>query len=70
MKTFIANLKYAIRNNESVFMGGGEFNKQELQEVLSALEALEQYEKHGVTCQTYRHKLCGCSECNRFDCKE
>ena len=70
MKTFITNLKHAIRNNESVFIGGGEFNKHELQEVLLALETLEQYEKHGVTCQTYRHKLCGCSECNRFDCKE
>ena len=27
---------------------------------------LEQYEKHGVTCQTYRHHLniVGCGECN------
>ena len=25
------------------------------------------YEKHGVTCQTFGHKLTGCAECNRDD---
>ena len=30
-------------------------------------EALARYEQHGVTCQTYRHRIDGCSECNRHD---
>lgn len=28
------------------------------------------YEKHGVTCQTFGHKLTGCAECNRDDAAE
>lgn len=39
--------------------------------LLDRLEAAEAqlaiYEKHGVTCQTFRHKLTGCAECNRDD---
>lgn len=38
----------------------------ELLDLLEAAEAqLASYEKHGVTCQTFRHKLAGCAECNR-----
>ena len=40
-------------------------------ELLDRLEAAESqlaiYEKHGVTCQTFGHKLTGCAECNRDD---
>lgn len=39
MNTFIANLKYAIRNRETVSVGGGEFSTEELKEVLATLEA-------------------------------
>lgn len=40
MDTFIANLKHAIRNRETVTIGGGEFTPQELQEVVKKLEEL------------------------------
>jgi hypothetical protein len=33
--TFMANLKRAIRDNESVFIGGGEFSPDELQALLN-----------------------------------
>lgn len=42
--------------------------------LLDRLEAAEAqlaiYEKHGVTCQTFGHKLTGCAECNRDDAME
>jgi len=28
------------------------------------LKQVQRYEKHGVTCQTYRHHVAGCGECN------
>lgn len=39
MDAFIANLKYAIRNRETVTIGGGEFSGDELKEVAEALVA-------------------------------
>ena len=33
-------------------------------------QQLAVYEKHGVTCQTFGHKLTGCAECNRDDAAE
>lgn len=41
LETFIANLKGAIRNRETVTIDGGEFNTEELQEVLTALREYE-----------------------------
>lgn len=38
MQTFIANLKHAIRNRETVCLGGGVFHPEELKVVLAALE--------------------------------
>lgn len=38
MKTFIANLKKAIRDNENVTIGGGVFTPDELREILEVLE--------------------------------
>jgi hypothetical protein len=37
---FIANLRHAARNHETVFIGGGEFGPAELLAVARALEAL------------------------------
>lgn len=49
-------------------------NPSTLTALLDRLEAAEVqltiYEKHGVTCQTFRHKLTGCAECNRDDAAE
>lgn len=49
-------------------------NPATILELLNRLEAAEAqlaiYEKHGVTCQTFRHKLTGCAECNRDDAME
>lgn len=41
MKTFIANLKHAIRNREPVSIGGGYFSHDELKSLVSELEAFE-----------------------------
>ena len=41
MKAFIANLKHAVRNRETVMIGGGEFSPEELKEVAAALETLQ-----------------------------
>lgn len=38
VKTFIANLQYAIQNNEKVSIGGGLFDRHELQAVWNALQ--------------------------------
>lgn len=39
MQTLIANIKYAIRSNETVSIGGGEFTPKELQAFLDELGA-------------------------------
>lgn len=45
MDTFIANLKHAIRNRETVIIGGGEFTPEELKEILNSIEALREFTK-------------------------
>jgi hypothetical protein len=71
MKTLIANINHAIRNNETVTIGGGTFEADELSELLTHLKTLEDkvknYASHGVTCQTYGHTVGNCSECNTHD---
>ena len=42
MKTFIANMKHAIRNHESVTIGGGTFESNELAAVIDHIERLQQ----------------------------
>jgi hypothetical protein len=68
MQTFLANLVHAIRNKETVSIGGGEFSPAELTVVLCDIQALQakvrRYEKHGVTCQTFGHVVGACAECN------
>lgn len=39
MQTIIANIKHAIRNRETVTIGGGEFNSQELCTIIQLYEA-------------------------------
>lgn len=39
MDTILANLKYAIRNKETVTIGGGDFSAAELKVMVAALEA-------------------------------
>jgi len=41
MDTILANLKYAIRNKETITIGGGDFSANELKEVVAALEAAQ-----------------------------
>lgn len=41
MEAFLANLKHAIRNRETVTIGGGAFSPDELKEVVAALESLQ-----------------------------
>lgn len=41
MKTLITNLNYAARNGETVTIGGGEFNPDEIRAALSQFEALK-----------------------------
>ncbi len=41
MNTFIANLKHAVRNRETVNIGGGEFQPAELAAVVSEIEHLQ-----------------------------
>jgi hypothetical protein len=38
LDTFLANLKKAIRDNETVTIGGGVFTPDELREILKAIE--------------------------------
>lgn len=40
IKTFIANVKQAIRNRETVTIAGGEFDREELAQVVAVLEAM------------------------------
>jgi hypothetical protein len=44
MKTLIANIRHAIRNNETVVVGGGEFKGEELYRVIQLYEAAEKAE--------------------------
>jgi len=68
MKTLLSNINHAIRNNETVSIGGGIFEAHEFLELLTHIKALEDkvknYELNGVTCQTYGHTVGNCSECN------
>lgn len=68
MKTLLSNINYAIRNNETISIGGGTFEAHELLKLLTHIKTLEDkvknYEAHGVTCQTYGHTVGNCSECN------
>jgi len=68
MKTLLSNINHAIRNNETVSIGGGTFEAEELSELVAHIKTLEdkvkKYETHGVTCQTYGHTVGNCSECN------
>lgn len=41
MDTFLANLKHAIRNKETVRIGGGDFSANELKDAVAALEAAQ-----------------------------
>jgi hypothetical protein len=41
MKTLIANMKHAARNQESVHIGGGLFSPEELLDAIKQFEALE-----------------------------
>ena len=71
MKTLLANINHAIRNNETVSIGGGTFEAHELLELVTHIKTLEDkvrnYELHGVTCQTYGHTVGNCSECNTHE---
>lgn len=59
-------IRYAASFDKRVYLFS-----EDLVELLDRLEAAEKqlaiYEKHGVACQTFRHKLTGCAECNRDD---
>lgn len=46
VKTFVANLRRAIRNRETVDVGGGLFKPEELQAVVDALEPPPQPEAY------------------------
>lgn len=48
MDTFIANLKHAIRNRETVIIGGGEFTPEELKEILNSIEELRRSSKEAA----------------------
>jgi hypothetical protein len=41
LSTFIANLKHAVQNQETVTIGGGEFTPAEIDQVLKELESLD-----------------------------
>lgn len=38
--TFLSNLKHAVRNNETVYIGGGEFSADELKDVVIMMATL------------------------------
>ena len=40
MQTFMANLKHAARNGETVKIGGGKFSAEELKEAAESIEAM------------------------------
>lgn len=41
MNTLIANLNHAVRNGETVTIGGGEFSPEEIRSALAQFEALK-----------------------------
>lgn len=41
LNTFLSNLRYAVRNNQSATIGGGDFSTQELNQILQAIETAE-----------------------------
>jgi len=41
LKLFIANLKRAVRNKETLTVGGGTFDHEELREILDELKQLD-----------------------------
>ena len=43
LETFLANLKKAIRNRETVSTGGGKFSHEELRKVLDEIEESKFY---------------------------
>lgn len=47
MKTFLANLNHAIRNNETVTIGGGQFTPADLRVISLQLEALQESQAKG-----------------------
>lgn len=64
MNTFIANLKHAVRNRETVNIGGGEFQPAELAAVVSEIEHLQAPTARedaravaGANLRTYPHYL-------------
>jgi len=46
MKTLIANIMHAIRNKETVTIGGGEFNADELRQIVDLYEAAKKAEEN------------------------
>ena len=38
MREILANIRYAIRNNETIIIGGGEFSSDELQQMLDDIK--------------------------------
>ena len=49
MQTFMANLKHAARNGETVKIGGGYFHADELKEVVAAFEKQRQDQIDALT---------------------
>lgn len=49
MKTFLANLKHAARNGETVKIGGGYFHADEMKEVIAAIEKQRQDQIDALT---------------------
>jgi hypothetical protein len=41
LNAFIANLRYAIKNNQTVSIGGGDYSPNELKEILFFLNQIE-----------------------------
>lgn len=46
MQTVISNIKHAIRNNETVSIGGGEFSPEELRDSLASIETMRAALQH------------------------
>lgn len=49
LDTFVANLGHAIRNHETVTIGGGEFRPSELVEILEAIKLGQQVASNADT---------------------
>ena len=48
METFLANVRYAIRNKQSAEIGGGIFTWKELEEIVIQIESLIERAKDTV----------------------